>query len=245
MPVIAIEGRAGSGVRDIGCMVADNLGIDFVDRIIIAEVARRVGATVRAIAERETKVPSLSERLGNVVQKMLKRSSVTGMGGDPYFGPGVEQILARSYHDMDEPPAASAVQMDEKQFALTTREVIQEVAENGNAVILNRAAAAILKDDRRVLRIGIVSERKDRVRRIMRQRHLTEEQANDFVKHSDAAQHRYFLKFFDTTPLDPFLYHFMCNASDVSDEYASKVIENAVSDMNEVGLLVASSSQSK
>ena len=45
MTVIAIEGRAGSGVVDVTRVVARELDLDFVDRLLLAEIARRVGAT--------------------------------------------------------------------------------------------------------------------------------------------------------------------------------------------------------
>ena len=38
MPVVAIEGRAGSLAPELGHLVADELKIDFVDRLLLAEI---------------------------------------------------------------------------------------------------------------------------------------------------------------------------------------------------------------
>ena len=93
MSVITIEGRLGAGGPDLGRMVAKELGLDFVDRLMLADIAKRVGATVTALADQESRVPSLANRFAQAIQRMLHRSAVAGMGGDPYFGPGIEQLL--------------------------------------------------------------------------------------------------------------------------------------------------------
>ena len=50
---------------------------------------------------------------------------------------------------------------------------------------------------------------------------------------------RYFEKAFESNPIDPFLYHFMLNTSEISLEYAAGVIIYAARQMDEQGLLAA------
>ena len=121
MTVITIEGRVGAGAPDIGRLVARELGLDFVDRLILAEIARRVGSTVGALATQEKRTPSFVNRLAQSVQRMLHRSAVAGMGGDPYFGPGVEHLLARPYSEMDETTPSSAADLDAAHFRVCPR----------------------------------------------------------------------------------------------------------------------------
>ena len=236
MTVITIEGRAGAGAPDVGRLVARELGIDFVDRLILAEIARRVGSTVGALVDQERRVPSFVNRLAQSVQRMLHRSAVAGMGGDPYFGPGVEHLLARPYNEMDEPPASTAAELDDVHFRDTTAEVVRDIAEAGNVVILSRGGAAILKDKIDVLRVGVVAHREDRVKRVMDQLKLDTAASDDYIEHADRAQHHYFDKAFNSSPIDPFLYHFMWNTSDVSIEYASQVTIDAAREMADKGL---------
>ncbi len=241
MTVITIEGRAGAGAPDVGRIVARELDIDFVDRLILAEIARRVGSTVGALADQERKVPSFVNRLAQSVQRMLHRSAVAGMGGDPYFGPGVEHLLARPYNEMDEPPASTAAELDDVHFRDTTAEVIRDIAEVGNVVILSRGGAAILRGRTDVLRVGMVARMEDRIARVMSQQKLDEQAAIEHIEHADRAQHRYFEKAFESSPIDPFLYHFMWNTSDVSIEYAAQVIVDAAREMADKGLKWAGS----
>ena len=42
MPVVTLEGYLGSGYQNIGRKVSENLDIDFVDRVILSEVAREL-----------------------------------------------------------------------------------------------------------------------------------------------------------------------------------------------------------
>lgn len=244
MTIITIEGRAGAGAPDVGRLVARELDIDFVDRLILAEIARRVGSTVGALADQERRVPSFVNRLAQSVQRMLHRSAVAGMGGDPYFGPGVEHLLSRPYNEMDEAPASTSAELDDAHFRDTTAEVIRDIAEAGNVVILSRGGAAILKDRTDVLRVGVVARMEDRVSRIMTQHKMEQEAASEYIEHADHAQHTYFEKAFDSSPIDPFLYHFMWNTSDVSVEYAAQVTIDAAREMADKGLKWAGLSES-
>jgi cytidylate kinase len=184
----------------------------------------------------------MASRFAQTIQRMLHRSAVAGMGGDPYFGPGIEQLLARPYSEMEEPPHTSAEEIDEKHFIETAAEVIKDLAEIGNVVMLGRGGAEILHDVPGVLRVGVVAKMEDRVTRVQRQmRFETPEKAEQLIEHADLAQHRYFEKAFESSPIDPFLYHFMWNTSDVSLEYAAQVTVDAAKVMTEKGLKWADS----
>ncbi len=236
MTVVAIEGRMGAGAYDLARMVASEMDIDFVDRLVLADIARRVGATVGALVDTERRVPTLVSKLAQGVQRMLQKSAVTGMGGDPYFGPGIDALLARPYHEMDELPATAAEEVDEEHFISAAKEVISDIAAMGDCVIHGRGAAAILQGRPDVLRVGVVASMEDRVTRIMNQERLDEESAVELIRHADTAQHRYFEKAFDRSPIDPFLYHFMWNTSEVSTDYAAQITMDAAITMVEKGL---------
>ena len=236
MAVITIEGRIGSGTTEVGRLVAKELGIDYIDRLLLADIARRVGTTVEALADSERRVPSRASRFAYLIQRMLQRSAVAGMGGDPYFGPGIETLLARPYHDLEVPLATSAEEVDRQRFIDTTAEVITDLAEIGNVVILSRGGGAILKGRPNVLRVGLIAHQHQRVHRIMQRERLSEEDAAEWIEHSDEAQLRYFQTAFDTTPLDPFLYHFFLHTGEIGVEYAARIIVDAARRMTDRGL---------
>lgn len=236
MTVITIEGRAGSGAPEIGRLVAKEMGLDYVDRLLLAQIAKRVGSTVEALVENERRAPGIVDRFARLIQRMLERSAVAGTGGDPYFGPGVEVLLSRPYREIEEPVVTAAHQLGEKEFIQTTREVIRDLAEIGNVVILSRGGGAILRDKPSVLRVGVVGYFDDRARRIMLREHLDLDRAKTFVEESDKAQGKYFQDAFSTTPIDPFLYHVMWNTSEVGLEYAAQIIVEMSRAMSDRGI---------
>ena len=121
MTVITIEGRLGAGGPDLGRMVAKEMDLDFVDRLMLADIAKKIGATVTALADQESRIPSLTSRFAQSIQRMLHRSAVAGMGGDPYFGPGIEQLLARPYSEMEEAPHTNAEEVDEHRNSMLAK----------------------------------------------------------------------------------------------------------------------------
>jgi len=236
MTVITIEGRAGSGAPEIGRLVAKELGLDYVDRLLLAQIAKRVGSTVEALVQSERRAPGIVDRFARLIKRMLERSAVAGTGGDPYFGPGVEVLLSRPYREIEEPVVTTAHQLGEREFIQTTGEVIRDLAEIGNVVILSRGGGAILKNKPGVLRVGIVGDREDRARRIMLREHLDLDRARAFVEESDRAQGKYFQDAFGTTPIDPFLYHVMWNTSEVGLEYTAQLIVEMSRALSERGI---------
>ena len=237
MSVITIEGRIGAGAPILGRIVAEEMNLDFVDRLMLADIAKRVGTTVGALADQERRIPTIANRFAQAIQRMLQRSAVAGMGGDPYFGPGIEQLLARPYSQMERSPTTTAESIDERHFIATAKEVIRDLAEIGNVVLLGRGGAAILQDKQSVLRVGMVAKMEDRVNRVQQQMHLgNRDEAEQIIEQADMAQHRYFEKAFGSSPIDPFLYHFMWNTSDVSVEYAAQITIDAANGMLQKGL---------
>ncbi|HCI86992.1 MAG TPA: hypothetical protein DHV68_09120, partial [Dehalococcoidia bacterium] len=87
-------------------------------------------------------------------------------------------------------------------------EVIRDLAEIGNVVLLGRGGAAILHDTPAVLRVGVVAKMEDRITRVQEQMRIENaDEAESLIKHTDMAQHRYFERAFESSPIDPFLYH--------------------------------------
>ena len=48
MNVVTLNGQLGGAAREVGQEVARRAGADYVDRLLLAEAAKRVGATVSA-----------------------------------------------------------------------------------------------------------------------------------------------------------------------------------------------------
>ena len=228
MAVITLSGLAGGGARVLGPMVAQKTGADYVDRLILASVAREVGATVEALHQREERPPTRGERFSRVLQRILARSAATGAGGDPYFGPGIPTFLTEEYEDVIQPTITRGHELEDEKYFDAIRSVIRALAAQGNVVIVGRGANVILRDVSSVLRVGVVARLEDRVRVIIAREHLDEEQALRTIEARDQARGLHFSQAFGLdVPDSPELYHLVINTSDVDLDYAADMIIEA------------------
>ena len=228
MAVITMGGLAGGGARSVGPLVAQKLGADYVDRLILTNVARQVGATVEALHEREERPPTRGERFSRILQRMLERSAVTSAGGDPYFGPGVAAFLTEEYEDLPQPTITRGHELEDEKYIQAIREVIKDLASRGNVVVVGRGSYIILSDTPGVLRVGVVARLEDRIATIMERERLDRDRAEKTVSARDKARTIYFRRFFGVAePDSPELYHLVVNTSDVSLEYATDLVIQA------------------
>ena len=234
MTVIAMGGLSGGGARVLGPIVAERLGADYVDRLILTDAARHVGATVEALHQREERPPTRGERFARFLQRVLERSATTGVGGDSYFGPGAAAFLTQEYEDLPQPTITRGHELEDERYIEGITRVVRDLADQGNVVIIGRGSYIILRDDPRVLRVGIEARLEDRVARIMERERLNYEQALKTVQERDKARAYYFKRFFGIdNPDDPEYYHIMINTSDVSNDYAVSMIVDAAKALEE------------
>lgn len=231
MPVITINGPIGSGNFDVGQLVAQRLGINYVDRMVLAQAARRVGAPVGSLMEKEQRVIRFGERLSRFMQTMLERSAISGVGSEPYFGHGTEMLPAETYTELigDSPSANQTV--NDKAFIEATSAVIRELAGNGDVVIIGRGANRILSDFPGVLHVAMLAPLEMRIDNIMTREHYTRPEAAKFVAELEEARIAFFRKFFKVHPNDPELYHLILNAGKIRHETAAQMIIHAVEDL--------------
>ncbi len=234
MTVIALGGLTGAGARTIGPVLAERMGADYVDRLILTNVARHVGATVEALHQREERPPTRGERFTRFLQRVLERSAVTGAGGDPYFGPGVAAFLTEEYEDLPEPTVTRGHELEDEKYIEGVQHAISDMATDENIVMVGRGCYYILKDMPNVLRIGIEAHIDDRIATIARRERLSIEEATRTVVARDEARFYFFNRFFDIEDPDaPEFFHFVINTSMVGEEYAIGMIMNAIDALRE------------
>ena len=138
MAVVTMGGLAGGGSRLLGPMVAERLGADYVDRLILGTAARHVGATVEALHQREERPPTRGERFSAMLQRVLERSAMSGAGGDPYFGPGAMAFLTQDYEELPQPTITQGHELEDGKYFEAMRAVMTDLAAEGSVVIVGR-----------------------------------------------------------------------------------------------------------
>ncbi len=228
MAVITMGGLTGGGGRLLGPIVAQKLEADYVDRLILTDAARHLGATVEALHEREERPPTRTERFSRIIQRILERSAVTGAGGDPYFGPGAIALLTQEYEDLRPSTITRGHEVEDQPYLEAMRKVMKELAKGGSVIIVGRGGSIILKDDPKVLRVGVVARLEDRIARIAERERVDLEEAEKVVAARDKAREYNFRRFFGIEyPDDPHLYQLVINSSDISLEYAAQMVIDA------------------
>ena len=234
MAVVTIGGPTGGGGRLIGPLVAERLGSDYVDRLILANAARQVGATVEALHQREERPVTMAERFSATLQRLLERSALAGAGGDPYFGAGTMVMLAEEFEELPRHTITRGHEVEDEEYIKAIRSVVVELAKEGNVVIVKRGGAIILRDVPGVLRVGTVASIEDRLARVIERDRLDPDEARKVVGARDKARADYFKRYFRVAnPDDPLLYHLMINTSDVDIDYAVDIVVKAVADLEQ------------
>ena len=228
MTVVAMSGLTGGGARVLGPLVAERLDSDYVDRLILINAARHVGATVEALAEREHRPLTRAERFTALVERILERSAVTSGGADPFFGTGAVALLTEEFEDVPQRTITRGHELEDEAYAAALRHVIEDLAAEGNVVIVGRGAPFILTNNADVLRVGVASTWEDRVARIMQQEHVDHAGAEQTIENRDQARTAYYARFLGVDdPDDPQLYHLVVNTSEVGVDYAVRMVVDA------------------
>ena len=228
MAVVTFGGPTGGGGRLLGPEVAQRLGADYVDRLILTNAARHVGATVEALHQREERPPTRGERFSVFLQRTLERSAVSGSGGDPFYGPGAVALLTQEFEDLPVPTITRGHEVEDEKYIEAMRSVMTGLADAGNVVIVGRGGSIILRDSPTVLRVEAVARFEDRVVRIMERERLDRREAERTLVDRDRARAHYFKRFFGIDdPNDPDLYHLVLNTSDMDLDYAVEVVVQA------------------
>lgn len=228
MTIITLGGKSGNGGRNIGPKVSHELHIDYVDRLILSQVARQTGSTLGAIQKREDEPATFKEKISKIINRILQNSASNGIGADPYFVPNIASFLSEEYNELPNSLITQRHELDDQIFIDTLTQVINEIADSGNSVIVGRGAHIILKDYEDVLRIGLVSEIEDRIKIISERENCDSTEAESRLNNRDKARQIYFERYFNLSdPDDIRHYDFMINTSKITEEYATEMIVNA------------------
>ena len=158
---------------------------------------------------------------------------MSGVGGEPYFGPGIDVILSRDYQELlEEEPITQSHELDDKRFIEVTSAVIKDLAQGGNVVIVGRGGNIILKDTPNVLHVDVIAPKDHRIRTIMEREHLEANEAEKFVDQQEEARNAFFNRFFKANPLDATLYHMILNMADLRLDTAAQIVAHAAQDLD-------------
>jgi CMP/dCMP kinase len=164
--VLAITRQMGAGGSYIGQAVARQLGLKYVDREILQEAARLLGAEDTASLE------GLEERVAGLWLRITRHLSL----GPP------DALFT--------PPAPHSSVYEEDLFRVE-RQIIRELAARENCVIIGRAGSFVLRDHPGVVRVFVHAPEAWRVELLSKTLSIDRVELRDLIRRSDGDRARF------------------------------------------------------
>jgi cytidylate kinase len=124
---------------------------------------------------------------------------------------------------------------DEDTFRLETERVLREHAATGNAVILGRAAAVVLRGDDRALHVRLDGPVERRIAQAAALEDIDVQEAERRLKRNDKAREGYVRHYYGADVRDPRLYHLVIDSTSIPLSACVDVIAVAARAREHVG----------
>lgn len=222
MAVLTVSGQPGTGAHEIGRLVAQRLGIDYVDQEILVEAARSLGVPMESVVPLDERTAKLGERLATMLRRFLERSAAAG-AADPMLGTGgLDILLGRTYGEAA--TGEGLPEVSDERYIATLTSVIRDLAAHDNVLILGRGSQVILKDWPGAVHVLLVAPLEHRVDEFAQRQGLTKEEAAKRVQENAKGRAAFHHKFFKVNVDDPSLYHLTLNTARLSPDEAAQII---------------------
>ena len=197
--VVCISREVGAEGETVGRAVAERLGLQYVDEEVIARAAERGGVDEGQLADTEQR----KSRVRRVIELLTDAGTAAGAAGAE--------------------PASIRAEREERQRELI-RAVIDEIAAEGNAVIVAHAASMALAGTEGILRVLVTASPEERVKRLVETEEVANADAARLVLESDQARADYFRAFYGVDQELPTHYDLVVNTDVLGSEHAAEVV---------------------
>lgn len=211
MPIITIRGQMGSGAPEIGRLLAERLGLDYIDREIIAEVANRLQRSEQDIVAKEMPPGSLLGRIAAV----LTHGYFPGSGSEGRYLP--------MYLPTWEMP------LDDTRYIEELEHVIKTLADSRSMVIRGRGSQFILKDYPETIHILLIASLEIRLARVMDSQGIDKDTANREIQRFDNSRREFIKRYFKAELEDPKYYDLVINTQNLGYDAITSIITQALS----------------
>ncbi len=206
--VITLSVLNGSGGYSIAHQVAERMGLRYYDWEITSEAANRAGVTPSDVIAAE-RAPGFFERM---MARLGAVSAITVEGGAGFADPS---------------PAVwdTALQsLNSDAYRQVIEQVVEELGNQGNAVIVGHASQHILRDRSDVLRVFVTGSLGSRSQRLALEQSIDFVKAEALVKQSDKDRRDLLKRLYAFDWLDSTQYDLTINTDRLATEFAADTI---------------------
>lgn len=197
--IITMEREYGSGCGGIGAELARRLGWKLWDQNLTCEIAQRANVAEAAVALCDERVDSRLYRLAKTFWRGSYERSI---------------------------PMADSRAFDTDRMLAMVDEILRRIAQEGNAVIVGRAAPYLLRERQDTFHVFAYAPRQEKIRRLLAMGKSAEE-AEELVDNVDKERMAYVKHYFNADWPKRSLYHLMINTA-IGDEHVVETIINTM-----------------
>lgn len=198
--IITVEREYGAGGSLVAAELAKRKGWQLLDKQLTCEIAKLADVDTKTVARHEEKCDPLIHRLAKV-----------------FWRGSYERAL----------PIADDKIFDTDKMVSLAQRVIEKKAEEGNCVIVGRAAPWFLRDRKDTFRVFVYGSRECKIRRLGRLK-IDEREATEMVDTIDQERTAFVRKYFNAEWPCRRLYHMMLS----SDAGVNFVVDTVMATMD-------------
>ena len=195
--VITINRELGSGGRTVGEKLAEKLGVSFYDKAVIMGLEEKYHLTV------------------DEIEKM--RNKKHHWWSDFKLVTGIGEGLVSSNRLISEVGKEPDVLTTETMFKAES-EILEDIANVESCVIAGRSGFYVFRNHPNHLRVMIQASLPFRIKRLVRKKGITEEEARKIIEKVDKMRENYVKKFTGTTRYDTRNYDIVISADGKTED---------------------------
>jgi cytidylate kinase len=211
MPIITIRGQMGSGAPEIGKMIAAQLKIDYIDREIIADVAKKLNYPEQKIEKQEMPPTGLIKRIVDAIEHSY---------------PPIPDSIGYKPLMMYLPP--SEIPLGDSGYLEGLESVIKDLAAGNSIVIRGRGSQFILKDYPEAFHVLVVAPLEIRVKRLMKSLDVEEKRVRQEINGFDSSRREFIKRYFKADLENPAYYDLVINTEHLNFQAAVSIIIEAL-----------------
>ena len=204
--LICVSHCDGAGGNDVARLVAEQLGLRYVDEEIVSAAAQRAGAAPEVVADAEQRKPLL--------RRVLAELGATGAAGMAVGG-------------FPQPLPAEAPPPRGDELRSFIGEAMEAVAAKGHVVIGAHGASFALAPRDDLLRVFVTASNAVRTRRVAQERGIDETEAKRQVRAADRTRADYLKRFYGIGDEVPTQYDLVINTDVLSSGEAASIVAHA------------------
>ena len=201
MAIISVYKSFATGGREVGRVLAKNLGYQYVDKSLFQEIAEALHVSEGTLESFEQ---SRQYRISNIFSNLFNRSYIQRIVG---YDKSV---------------------VEEKEYQNSLKKLVLTVAEEDNAVIIGRASHYFLRDKKNCFRFRLVAPMEFRLRYAVEKHGIAPSQAQSVIEGRDR-NHEWFHRSVCGDNYDsPLLFHLTVNTGLISIDKTADIILSVV-----------------